>query len=136
MPAASRARCRPEVAEFTAIASTPPPRYSAKSSSNRFVLAPVVSHPLRRQSTTSAISSSPICGRKKLTFILSSSEISVVAKHVACDPVYGCDLVVRKPVAPFPHIAAIGLFGELPVNGDPPVDLQRSDTRTCELHTR
>src|SRR5215217_2739497 len=66
MPSASSARCRPAVAELTANACRPgSPRNAAKSDSKRFVFGPVVSHPERNVSTTSAISSSPISGFAK-----------------------------------------------------------------------
>src|SRR5438270_4538216 len=59
---ASSARCIAAVAELTARAYGVPMR-SANSRSNRFVLGPVVSQPLRRVSTTSSISACVICGR-------------------------------------------------------------------------
>src|SRR5438477_7682824 len=59
---ASSARCIAAVAELTARAYGVPMR-SANSRSKRFVLGPVVSHPLRRVSTTSSISACVICGK-------------------------------------------------------------------------
>src|SRR5690606_24795697 len=65
-PNASNAKCKPEVAELTAIVwISLPPKKSAKSASNFLVLGPVVTQPERRASTTSAISSSPISGNEK-----------------------------------------------------------------------
>ncbi len=64
MPSASSARCRPAVAEFTAMASSDgSPRNSANAVSKRFAFGPVVTQPDFSVSTTSAISSSPISGR-------------------------------------------------------------------------
>src|SRR5262245_41285088 len=75
---ASRARCRPAVAELTARACAPPPMNEANSFSNRRVFGPVVSQPERKVSTTSAISSSPMSGRangRKLFIAVSKHQI-------------------------------------------------------------
>ena len=64
IPQASAARCRPAVAEFTAMASTSPPMKAANFCSNSRALGPVVSHPDRRTAVAAAISSSPMTGRK------------------------------------------------------------------------
>mmetsp|Transcript_1276 Transcript_1276/g.3722 ORF Transcript_1276/g.3722 Transcript_1276/m.3722 type:complete len:320 (-) Transcript_1276:538-1497(-) len=64
MPMASSARCRPAVAELTAMHSIcGSPRNSANACSKRLALGPVVIQPDFRVSTTSAISSSPRSGR-------------------------------------------------------------------------
>src|SRR5215813_7082459 len=62
MPSAAKARCRPEVAEFTANAYGAR-TYSPNSRSKRAVFGPVVNQPDFNVSITSSISSFPIAGR-------------------------------------------------------------------------
>ena len=65
IPHASAARCKPAVAEFTAIASTSVAHESVRTSARiRRALGPVVSHPDRSTAVAAAISSSPMAGRK------------------------------------------------------------------------
>ena len=61
MPSASSIRCSAAVHDETATACFAP-TYAANFSSNRWVFGPIVSHPDRSVSTTSAISSSPMTG--------------------------------------------------------------------------
>ena len=61
IPKACKAIWSPAVQEFTAIACVVP-MYSAKSDSKRLTFGPMVIQPDRSESTTSAISSSPIEG--------------------------------------------------------------------------
>ena len=65
MPIASSARCSPAVAELTATACTPPPRYAANSLSNALVSGPVVTQPERMARATASISASVMSGRAK-----------------------------------------------------------------------
>jgi hypothetical protein len=73
MPQASKAKCSPEVAEFTANACMSlgtsvngvSVKYRTKASSNFLLFAPVVIQPERKVSTTSSISASPISGAAK-----------------------------------------------------------------------
>src|SRR5215470_10246435 len=62
IPNAASARCKPDVAEFTANAYGAR-TYSPNSRSKRAVLGPVVSQPDFNVSMTSSISSFPIAGR-------------------------------------------------------------------------
>src|SRR6266481_4856864 len=64
IPHASAARCSPAVAEFTATASTSPPRKVANFVSNSRALGPVVSHPDCNTDMAAVISSSPMAGLK------------------------------------------------------------------------
>src|SRR5271154_2127953 len=61
---AARPRCNAAVQEFAATAWLAP-MYAAKAASNSWTLGPVVSHPLRRTSTTAWISSSSMEARWK-----------------------------------------------------------------------
>ena len=60
-PSAISAQCSPAVAEFTESACGAP-KYSANSRSKRSVFGPIASQPLRMESATSAIASSPMLG--------------------------------------------------------------------------
>src|ERR1017187_4982438 len=62
-PNTASERCRPDVQELTAMACRAPTS-SAKACSNLATLGPLVSHPERSVSATSAISSSPMEGRQ------------------------------------------------------------------------
>src|SRR5688500_524348 len=65
--------------------STPPPRYAVNCSSNSRAFGPVVIHPERSVSTTSAISSSPMSGAAKVRKLsgLFDNAFACVVRHAS-----------------------------------------------------